>query len=137
MIGIVKRLNKGFGAPGQRGFTLIEVMAVLIILALIAGLVYQAVIPRVDEARIKTAKTQMEILGLSLDNFRLDVGSYPATLEELVSSSAQGWKGPYLRDKKLPVDPWGNPYQYEVIDDGKDYRISSTGDGKTPINNWE
>ena len=121
----------------SRGFTLIEIMVVLVILGMIAGLVYTAVFPRVEEAKQKTARAQIEILGLSLDNFRLDVGSYPATLQELVESSAQNWKGPYLRKKLIPPDPWGNPYTYEVVEEGNSFHLSSTGGGKKPINSWE
>lgn len=130
-----KRIPAGF--RDRDGFTLIEIMVVLVILGMIAGLVYQAVIPRVEDAKIRTAKAQMEIFGLALDNYRLDVGAYPNSLQELVESSAQGWKGPYLKKKMIPPDPWNNPYVYEVIEDGNDYHISSTGGGKSPINNWE
>ncbi len=127
------RRNRSRGA----GFTVIELMVVLVILGLIASLVYQAVIPKVDEAKHKTAKAQMEILGLSLDNYRLDVGTYPPALGELVSSSAAGWKGPYLK-KVVPADPWGNPYVYEVIDEGKDYRLGCTAGGSdVVIKSWE
>ncbi len=121
----------------QRGFTLIEIMVVLVILGMIAGLVYQAVIPKVEEAKIRTATAQIEILGLALDNFKLDVGSYPASIQELVESSAQGWKGPYLRKKAVPLDPWGNPYTYELVEEGNNFHLSSSGGGKKPINSWE
>jgi general secretion pathway protein G len=119
------------------GFTVIELMVVLVILGLIASLVYQAVIPKVDEAKHKTARAQMEILGLALDNYRLDVGTYPAALAELAASSSPGWKGPYLR-KSVPADPWGNPYFYEIVDEGKDYRLGCTAGGtEVVIKSWE
>lgn len=121
----------------SRGMTLIEVMVVLVILGMIAGLVAQAVLPRLEEAKIKTAKTQMEVISLALDNYRLDVDRYPDSLQELVESSAEGWKGPYLRKKKVPLDPWNEPYVYEITEDGEDFRLSSTGGGKEPINSWE
>ncbi len=121
----------------QRGFTVIELMVVLVILSIIAGLVYQAVIPKVEEAKVKAARAQIEILGLALDNYRLDVGKYPDTLGELVASSAAGWKGPYLKKKIIPQDPWKNDYLYEVLEDGNDYHLSSNGGGKEPINSWE
>jgi general secretion pathway protein G len=121
----------------QGGLTLIELMVVLVILGLLAGLVFQRFTPQIDKAKEQTAITQMEILGLALDNYRLDVGAYPDSLEELVNSSADGWRGPYLKKNRIPDDPWGNPYTYEVVEDGGDYRISSTAGGKGSINSWE
>jgi general secretion pathway protein G len=126
------------GDPGarrsrQRGFTLLELMAVLAILALIAGIVWQAVIPKVDAAKIDTAKTQMEVIGLALDNFRLDVGKYPDSLRGLIESSETGWRGPYLKKREIPQDPWKTDYVYEVVDGGNDYKLSSTGGGKEAI----
>jgi general secretion pathway protein G len=120
----------------EGGFTLIELMVVLLILGMIAGLVYQTVIPKAEDAKRKTARTQMEIIGLALDNYRLDVGKYPDSLEELLSSSATGWKGPYLK-KKIPLDPWGNSYVYELVESGENFHLSSTGGGKEPIKSWE
>jgi general secretion pathway protein G len=120
---------------GERGLTLIEMMVVLLILGLLSGIVYQAVIPRFEEAKVKTARTQIEILALALDNYRLDVGSYPTGLEELVTSSAPGWRGPYLKKKAIPQDPWNNDYVYELIGEGNEFRISSTGGGKETISN--
>ena len=106
-------------------------------LGLLAGLVMARFTPQIDKAKEQTARTQMEILGLALDNYRLDVGTYPDSLEGLIDSSAEGWRGPYLKKNKIPVDPWDEPYTYEVVDNGDDYRISSTGGGKGSINSWE
>ena len=103
----------------RAGFTLIELLVVIIVLGLLAGLVAPQILGRVSEARIKTAKTQIEMLGVALDNYRLDNGSYPTTdqgLEALVTKPTRSplplsWRGPYLR-KGVPEDPWGRPYIY-------------------------
>jgi general secretion pathway protein G len=75
----------------------------------------------------------MDILSLALDNYRLDVGEYPAALEELMQSASPKWKGPYLQKGKLPKDPWGNDYVYQVQDGGSRFDLHSTGDGKKDI----
>ncbi len=101
------------------GFTLIELLVVIIVLGLLAGLVAPQILGRVSEARTKTAKTQIELIGVALDNYRLDNGAYPSTeqgLDALVSRPARApvplnWRGPYLR-KALPLDPWDRPYIY-------------------------
>jgi len=101
------------------GFTLIELLVVIIVLGLLAGLVAPQILGRVSEARTKTAQTQIELIGVALDNYRLDNGSYPTTeqgLEALVAKPARSpvplnWRGPYLR-KALPRDPWDRAYIY-------------------------
>jgi general secretion pathway protein G len=107
-------------ARGLRaGFTLLEIIVVIIVLALLAGLVAPQIFGRVGEARTATARTQMELLSTALDNYRLDVGSYPTTEQGLGALRerptrapvAAGWRGPYLR-KDVPVDPWGRMYLY-------------------------
>ena len=102
----------------RRGLTLIELIVVLIVIGLLAGLVAPQILGRVSDARITTAKTQIELLGVALENYRLDNGVYPTTqqgLEALRSQQASGgarnWRGPYLR-KAVPLDPWGRPYIY-------------------------
>jgi general secretion pathway protein G len=117
----------------QRGLTLIELVVVMIILGLFGMIAYQAVFPRVDQAKMQTTRTQMDILALSLDNYRLDVGEYPASLDELVQSSAQRWKGPYLQKGKVPKDPWGNDYAYEVQEAGTKFKLCSKTDGKKEL----
>jgi general secretion pathway protein G len=103
----------------RRGFTLLELVVVIIVLGLLAGLVAPQIIGRVSEARSTTAKTQIELLSVALDNYRLDNGSYPTTdqgLEALRTKPTRdpvpgNWRGPYLR-KAVPVDPWSRPYIY-------------------------
>ena len=108
-------------SSGRRrgGFTLLEVMVVIIVLGLLAGLVGPQIFGRVSEARTTTAGTQLELLGVALDNYRLDNGFYPTTeqgLAALRDKPAQApvpanWRGPYLR-KAVPLDPWGRAYVY-------------------------
>ncbi len=100
----------------QRGFSLIELMIVMVILGLLASLVGPAMFKKLGSAKQKTAKTQIELLMTALDSYRLDVGSYPSGgdgLEALVQNPGEEkWDGPYLQ-KGLPSDPWDNPYQYQ------------------------
>lgn len=103
----------------RRAFTLLEIIVVIIVLALLAALVAPQIIGRVSEARGATARTQIELFGTALDNYRLDNGAYPTTeqgLEALREKPTRApvptnWRGPYLR-KAVPNDPWGRPYLY-------------------------
>jgi general secretion pathway protein G len=117
----------------QRGLTLIELLVVMVILGLFSTIVYQAFFPQVDKAKIQTARTQMDIIALALDSYRLDVGEYPAALGDLVQSSSPRWRGPYLQKGKVPADPWGNEYTYQVQDGGSAFTLASSGDGKKEI----
>src|SRR3989442_8416246 len=102
---------------GARGFTLIEILVVIIVLGLLAALVGPRILGRVSEAKSATARTQIELLGLALDNYRLDNGSYPTTEQGLAALQEKparepipgNWRGPYL-NKAAPLDPWGRPY---------------------------
>ena len=105
----------------------------MVILGLFSMIVWQAVFPRVDQARNQTTRTQMDVIALALDSYRLDVGEYPASLEDLIQSSSPRWKGPYLQKDRVPKDPWGNDYVYQVLEDGTKFELSSTGDGKKEI----
>ena len=101
------------------GLTLIELVVVIVILGLLVGIVAPQVLGRVSEARGTTARTQIEMLSLALDNYRLDNGSYPLTEQGLAALRDKptrppvpvAWRGPYLR-RALPADPWGRPYIY-------------------------
>lgn len=101
----------------SQGFTLIELLVVLAILGLLAGLVGPQLIKHLGESKSKTAKLQIEELSSSLDMYKLDAGKYPSTDEGLnalveAPANAKVWNGPYLKKKKVPVDPWNNPYHY-------------------------
>jgi general secretion pathway protein G len=120
-------------AGNESGLTLIELLVVMVILALFSTIVYQAFFPQVDKAKIQTARTQTDIVALALDSYRLDVGEYPAALGDLIESSSPRWKGPYLQKGRVPKDPWGNDYSYQVEEGGTKFALSSTGDGKKEI----
>lgn len=101
-----------------RGFTLIELMVVLVILGMLAGLVGPRLFGKVDSSKVKTAETQVKMLRGALQTYRLDIGNYPSSSEGLNAlmqpppDVAEYWEGPYLEDE-LPLDPWRNPYRYE------------------------
>jgi len=105
-------MNKTLSKRKTLGFTLIELLIVIVILGLLMSLVAPAMFSKVDSTKIKAAKAQMEMFRTSLDTYRLDLGEYPSSLDELFESDRQGWDGPYL-PKKIPLDPWNNPYQYK------------------------
>lgn len=100
----------------KKGFTMIELLVVLVILGLLAGLVGPQFFGKVDESKVKTAETQVKMLKMALQTYRLDVGRYPENLKALQTKPADGgsdmWRGPYL-DDELPVDPWNHPYAYQ------------------------
>jgi general secretion pathway protein G len=103
---------------GEDGFTLVELLVVLVILVLLASVIGPRVIGYLGSSRSKTAQVQIESLSTSLELFHVDVGRYPTTsegLDILVSSSGKtpGWNGPYLSKGTVPPDPWGKPYRYD------------------------
>ena len=140
----MKNERKGLG---QQGFTLVEIMIVVVILGLLVGLVGPKIFKQFEKAERGTAKAQIEMLGTSVDTFRLDMRRYPKELDELLRkpSDDKNWDGPYVK-KDLPTDPWERPYVYKCPgDEGRDYDIISYGadgqpggDGENAdINNWE
>lgn len=115
-----------------RGFSLIELLVVLAILGLLAGLVGPQVLKFLGSSKTKTAKLQIEDLGAALDLYRLEVGRYPSASEGLVAlvgqpSGAANWNGPYLKKKDIPKDPWGNEYQYRFPGEQGAYDLYSFG----------
>jgi len=104
-------------SKSNRGFTLIELLVVLAIIGLLAGLVGPQVMKHLGESKTKAARLQIEELDTALNMYFMAVGRYPTTDEGLQAlieqpASARIWTGPYLRKKKVPVDPWNNPYHY-------------------------
>lgn len=121
------------------GFTLLEMLVVLVIIGLVAGLVGPRLFAKVDSSKIQTTGVQIKLLRGAIESMRLDIGSYPTPEQGLVllvtppsePNLRARWKGPYL-DEAVPLDPWGNPYQYQVPgDDGRPFGIYSFGaDGR-------
>ena len=127
----------GAALRGTRGFSLVELLVVIIILGLLAGLVGPRLFGRVGQSRHATARAQIELLGAALDQYRLDVGAYPATavgLQALVQNpNVPNWSGPYLKKSAVPSDPWGRPYQYKCCPgDHGDYDVWSVGADGAP-----
>ncbi len=131
------------------GFTLIELIVVVVIIGLLAGLVLPQFIRQEEKAKLKAARAQIELFATALDTFRLDVGRYPTTEEGLQAlrqkpGNLDRWDGPYLK-KDLPLDPWNKPYVYKSPGDHGPYDIVSYGADGVPggdgdnrdINSWE
>jgi general secretion pathway protein G len=127
--------------------TLVELLVVIVILGLLATLVGPRIWKNITKGKQSTAKTQIELLGQALDQFRLDTGHYPTTAEGLnalmANPGVQAWDGPYLQ-KAVPNDPWGRPYNYVSPGSHGDYDIFTYGlDGaqggegeKSDITSW-
>jgi general secretion pathway protein G len=140
-----RKLNRT-GNRAQRGFTLVELLLVLVILALIAGLVLPGIIGKAESAKAKAASSQISRISMSVESFYLDTGITPSSLDELVSepSGVNGWNGPYIKNTLLN-DPWGQPYQYKVPGDHGDFDIWSYGADRqqggegnnADINSWD
>jgi general secretion pathway protein G len=107
----------------RAGFTLIEVLVVITVIAILAGLVAPNVFRHLGTAQETAARSQIEMLAIALDSYRLDMGSYPSSAQglEALRSIPEGatprrWRGPYVR-KDVPTDPWGNAYTYSFPSD--------------------
>ena len=114
------------------GFTLVELLVVLVILGLVTSLVGPRVLGYLTDARSRTVELQINGFSAALDLFYLDVGRYPSRsegLDVLVEQKTRipGWNGPYLQQGKIPVDPWGKPYRYEEPGTDGRYKITSPG----------
>jgi general secretion pathway protein G len=132
----------------QRGFTLLELLVVMVIIGLLAGYVAPRYFAQVGKSEVKATRAQIDAFEKSLEAYRLDVGKYPTTEQGLAALMAApagtpNWQGPYLK-KSVPLDPWKNPYQYRQPGEHGDYDIYSFGrDGKpggqkedADIGNW-
>ena len=134
----------------QIGFTLLELLVVLGIIAMLAGIVGPQVMKHMCESKTKAAKVQVEDLASTLDMYKLDAGSYPTTeqgLQALVEApdNAKHWSGPYLSKSKIPLDPWQNEYHYvfpgehgkfDIFSYGADGKEGGTGEDQD-ILSWE
>jgi len=119
----------------RRGFTLLELLVVMVIIGLLAGYVGPKFFGQIGKSEVKAAKAQVDALTKALDQYRLDVGHYPSTEQGLAVLVAKPgdepkWAGPYLA-KALPKDPWGNDYQYRAPGEHGEYDLFSFGrDGR-------
>ena len=140
-----KRCNKKYNKR-QRGFTLVELLLVLVILALIAGLVLPGIIGKAESAKAKAASSQISRISMSVESFYLDTGNTPSSLDELVSepSGVSGWNGPYIKNSLLK-DPWGQEYKFRMPGEHGDFDIWSFGadcqqggeKNNADINSWD
>jgi general secretion pathway protein G len=132
----------------EPGFTLLELLVVMVIIGLLAGYVGPKYFSQIGKSEVKVARAQIDALDKALDQYRLDTGHYPAMEQGLAALVARPanepkWDGPYLR-KKVPDDPWGNPYVYRIPGEHGDYDLLSYGKDGQPggtgeaadIDNW-
>jgi general secretion pathway protein G len=131
---IAKR--QGLLSVSERGFTLLELLVVIVIIGMLAGLVAPRFFDQVGKSNTKIARAQIESLGKALDQYRLDVGAYPTTELGLAAlnvkpQNIEKWAGPYLR-KAVPPDPWGAPYIYKSPGDHGDYDLYTLGSDGQP-----
>ncbi len=122
--------------PGQKGFSLIELLIVMTILGLLAALVGPKLFRHVDTSKQKDAKAQISLFETAVDLSRLDMGRFPTTEQGLKAlrenpDGSEKWNGPYL-PKEIPLDPWGNSYVYRSPGEHGDYDILSYGADNQP-----
>jgi general secretion pathway protein G len=131
-----------------KGFTLVELLVVLVILGLLAALVTPKIFPKLGKGKQAAAKAQIGLLEQTLDQFRLDCGRYPTTQEGMgalmINPGIENWDGPYLK-KDVPHDPWGKPYnytspgthgEYDLYSYARDGNPGGEGEDRDVIN-WE
>jgi general secretion pathway protein G len=137
------------GTRGRRGFTLLELLVVMVIIGLLVGYVGPRYFSQLGKSEVKAARAQIDGLAKALDQFRLDNGRYPSTEQGLASlverpANEPKWSGPYLT-KAVPLDPWGTPYvftipgehgEYDLLSYGKDGKPGGEGEA-ADVTNWQ
>jgi len=122
--------------PNQGGFTLLELLVVMVIIGLLAGYVAPRYFAQIGKAEVKVAKAQMDAIEKSLEQYRLDTGHFPTQeqgLQAIVKKPANEprWDGPYLK-KELPMDPWGHAFIYKIPGEKSEYDLISLGKDGAP-----
>jgi general secretion pathway protein G len=135
--------------PGAiRGFTLLELLVVMVIIGLLAGYVGPKYFAQIGKSEVKVARAQIDALEKALDQYRLDTGHYPSAEQGLAAlfvrpNNEQKWAGPYLK-KDVPPDPWGKPFVYKIPGEHGEFDLISLGKDGQPggsgeaadITNW-
>jgi general secretion pathway protein G len=134
MLHPMRKLERRQAFSNHLGFTLVEMLVVLAIIALVIGLVGPRVLSSLANAKVKTAQIQIESLSNALEVYYLDNGRYPTSEEGLSAlvakpTDAQNWSGPYLKGATVPLDPWGHSYEYLVPGEKAPYDLKSEGPG--------
>lgn len=136
-------------ARDSAGFTLLELLVVLVVLGLLASLVAPKYFKQLGKSEVKAARAQLAGIAKAVDLYRLDIGKFPTSEQSLLvlitkPANEPRWNGPYLQ-KEIPLDPWGRPYIYKLPGEHGDYDISTLGkdgapggdDENSDIGNWE
>jgi general secretion pathway protein G len=115
----------------SKGFTLLELLVVMVIIGMLAGYVGPKYFEQIGKSETKTARAQVDALGKALDQYRIDVGQYPTSEQGLVAlnknpGNEAKWQGPYLK-KNVPNDPWDKPYLYKSPGEHGDYDLYTLG----------
>ena len=144
----VRRFSAPLSTHRTPGFTLLELLVVMVIIGLLASYIGPKYFSQIGKSEVKTAKAQMDGLEKALEQYRIDVGRFPSTEQGLAAlftkpNNEAKWQGPYLK-KTAPPDPWGQAYQYkspgehgefDLMSFGKDGRAGGTGED-ADITNW-
>lgn len=143
--------NRITSVRSHRGFSLLELLVVLLLLGAFAGIFAPKIFGQAEKAKQKATKLEIDQIGQALDLYKLEIGRYPTTQEGLQAlmvapSGASNWNGPYLKRNAVPKDPWNNEYKYvspgdqnrpyDIISFGGDGKEGGDGDGKD-ITSWQ
>lgn len=144
-------IKKMDSVRSHRGFSLLELLVVLLLLGAFAGIFAPKIFGQAEKAKQKAAKLEIDQIGQGLDLYKLEIGRYPTTQEGLQSlmtapSGVSNWNGPYLKRNTVPKDPWSNEYKYvspgdqsrpyDIVSYGSDGKEGGDGDGKD-ITSWQ